>query len=575
MTEQEIEVRSGGQSTLIKDRRVYGHAIVFNTESRQLGAFKEVILPQAITKELLDQSDIRVYLNHNKTKGLLARSKQGSGSLTYSLDEKGVSFEFDAPKTALGDELLEGLKRGDFSESSFAFAVEKDRWERRAQDYIRYVEKIKLIRDFSIVEEAAYAQAEANIAMRSLEEFKKTEVEIPQEEPIEPVEPSEQVEEPQVEEAKEETPIEPVEEPAVETPQAEPEVEKAEEKPQINTLETETRSIPEENQNLQNTIMSQKFSLLSTINDVANGRPVSDLAKQVIEKGQTEMRSAGGSFSGQIVLPIETRGIISAQEGLGAEAISTDTLNILEPLYANLVMGKAGAQFMTGLVGDVVAPAYSGSNVRWQGETAASEDGAGTCSEITLSPKRLTAHLDISKQFLNQTSSSAEAMLRNDIIRALQNKLEATILGNGAGSLTQPAGLLNGVVADTAAVDFKGIVGLEETLESANVTGNKTFIIHPGAKAILKTTPKAANTAAFLMEGDEINGYKTLTSSAVASKGVIFGDFSDYIIGQWGSLDLVVDNYTKATEGMVRLVINAYFDAKPRRAVSFAKKILK
>lgn len=585
MTEQEIEVRSGGNSTLIKDRRVYGHAIVFNTESRQLGAFKEVILPQAITQELLDQSDIRVYLNHDKTKGILARSKQGSGSLTYYLDEKGVSYEFDSPKTALGDELLEGLKRGDYSESSFAFAVEKDKWVRRGQDYIRYVEKIKLIRDFSIVDEAAYAQAEAGIAMRSLEEFKKTEVETPQEEPIEPVEetpqnepqvePSEQVEEPQVEEAKEETPIEQVEETKEETPQAEPEVEKAEENPQINTLETETRSIPEENQNLQNTIMSQKFSLLKTISDVANNRTIDEAAAAVIEQGRAEMRSCGGSHSGQIVLPLETRGIVSAGEGLGAEAIATDTLNILEPLYANLVMTQAGATFMTGLTGDCVIPIFSGTSVTWKGEIAGAEDGAGSFSEVTLSPKRLTAYLDISKQFLNQTSASAEQMLRNDIIRALQAKLESTILGAGAGSATQPAGLFNGVVADTAAIDFKGIVGMEESLESANVTGEKVFIVHPSAKAILKTTAKAANTAAFLMDGNEINGYKTLTSSAVSPKGVIFGDFSDYIIGSWGGIDVTVDAVTQAVNGCVRLVINAYFDAKPRRAVSFAKKILK
>ena len=53
------------------------------------------------------------------------------------------------------------------------------------------------------------------------------------------------------------------------------------------------------------------------------------------------------------------------------------------------------------------------------------------------------------------------------------------------------------------------------------------------------------------------------------------GNWSDYVIGQWGGIDLTVDPYTQAANGKVRLVINAYFDAKPRRADSFVKKVLK
>ena len=77
------------------------------------------------------------------------------------------------------------------------------------------------------------------------------------------------------------------------------------------------------------------------------------------------------------------------------------------------------------------------------------------------------------------------------------------------------------------------------------------------------------------MENGEIEGSKALVSSNVVSKGFVVGDFSDYVVAQWGSIDLVVDNYTKATEGQVRLVVNAYFDCKPRRSTSFVKRILK
>ena len=157
----------------------------------------------------------------------------------------------------------------------------------------------------------------------------------------------------------------------------------------------------------------------------------------------------------------------------------------------------------------------------------------------------------------------------------VKGEIQQGILGKEAGSTTQPAGLLNGVTADTAAVTYADIVGMEEDLEEKNVRGNITFIVSPSAKADLKTTEKSAGTAQYLMEGNEINGYPVLCTSAVADKGVIMANWSDLVIGQWGGIDLTVDPYTQAANGKVRLVINAYFDAKPRRAEAFVKKVLK
>ena len=90
----------------------------------------EVIEPRAL-EGVLEASDILCLLNHNEDKGVLARSNKGVGSLDLSIDEKGLKYSFDAPKTNLGDELLEGLKRGDITNSSFAFTVGEDKWTKR------------------------------------------------------------------------------------------------------------------------------------------------------------------------------------------------------------------------------------------------------------------------------------------------------------------------------------------------------------------------------------------------------------------------------------------------------------
>lgn len=319
-----------------------------------------------------------------------------------------------------------------------------------------------------------------------------------------------------------------------------------------------------------------KFSLIKAVNDIANNRNLDEKSQEVVNAGIAEMRKAGQSYSGQIVLPIEERGDIQATVATnGQEIVAEDKLNILEPLRANLVMAQAGATYMSGLVGNVSIPVYSGSNVGWAGEVDAATDGAGKFSEVNLEPKRLTAFIDISKQFLIQDSVSAEEMLKNDIVRAISNELEKTILGNAAGSNTKPSGVFNGVTADAAALDFKGIVAMEQALEDKNVTGNLAFIVAPNVKATLKTTLKSAGVSGYLMEGGEVDGIPVYSTSACTSKGMVLGNFSDYVIGQWGGIDLTVDPYTQAASGKVRLVINAYFDAKPRRAEAFAKKVIK
>jgi HK97 family phage major capsid protein len=234
-------------------------------------------------------------------------------------------------------------------------------------------------------------------------------------------------------------------------------------------------------------------------------------------------------------------------------------------------MVEAGANYMTGLVGNVSIPAYSGTNVGWAGEIAAASDGAGTFSEVTLEPKRITAYLDVSKQFLLQDSVSAEALLKNDIVKAISNKLEATILGDAAGSTTQPEGIFNGAseIADTS---YTTMVGLIQTLEEANVNGEIKYIVSPAIKAKLKTTSKDSGSGLFVMENGEVDGIPVLSTSAC--KGIVVGNFEDYVIGQWGGIDLTIDPYSQATNGKVRLVVNAYFDAKPRRAEAFVAKTL-
>ena len=99
------EVRARG------NRDVDGYALVFNSLSEDLGGFKEQIVPEAIG-DVIDRSDVFALFNHTPDK-VLARSRYGKGSLLLTPDDKGLRYEFTAPKTDLGDTLLEFLTRGE------------------------------------------------------------------------------------------------------------------------------------------------------------------------------------------------------------------------------------------------------------------------------------------------------------------------------------------------------------------------------------------------------------------------------------------------------------------------------
>ena len=542
---KDIEVRSFDIELRGEDNRhIEGYGSIFNSRSVDLGGFAEIIAEGAFDG-VIERSDVKCYLEHDANRGILARSRNGKGSLTLELDEKGLKYSFDAPHTNLGDEVVEGLKRGDYSQSSFAFTVESESWTKEEDGhYLRTINKIGGLYDVSIVANPAYEGTE--VALRSLDAFKETEK--PQEEPVE--------ETPVVEEKVED--VQPIEE-----ENNEPEVV---EEPKV-----------EENRNNNNKKINHmsNFSLIKAINDVVNNRNINEDALSVIEMGATEMRKSGLSYSGQIQLPVqEVRaegdapaalptdgGIVATVATQGAEVVATDKLNILAPLYGKSILAEATV--LTGLVGNVSIPVYSGTTVGWKGEMVDADNGKGDFDSKELSPKRLTAYVDISKQFLVQDSVGAEEMLRADIVNALKAKLEQTIFGDAAGDATKPAGIFNG--ADAEELDYTKAVNFE-----ADVTdfgGEKKWILSPSAKAAAKQTTISGEKSdlRLLCENNEINGYPVVTSSNVADLCYAFGDFKELVVAQWGALDIVVDPYTLATKNAIRLVINAFFDATVRR----------
>lgn len=166
---EQSEIRTDSKTGIIS-----GYAMVFNSLSKLLyGRFREKILPKAMNG-VVKRSDVLALLDHDSSRGVLARSMFGKGTLALTIDDKGLRYEFKPPKTALANEVKEYLRRKEIQGSSFWFNLDKngEEWEKVADGtYIRTITKFKEIYDVSLVFKPAYPETTA--AIRSLEDFEK------------------------------------------------------------------------------------------------------------------------------------------------------------------------------------------------------------------------------------------------------------------------------------------------------------------------------------------------------------------------------------------------------------------
>lgn len=266
------------------------------------------------------------------------------------------------------------------------------------------------------------------------------------------------------------------------------------------------------------------------------------------------------------------RAAISAA-GLAGKAIETEMQSILEPLYAKSVLAQLGVKWYKGMpMGDISIPVMNAGSVSWATEEGASQDGTPTfASNVTLSPKRLTAHFDITEQMLMQDTLGVEEAIKRDAINALTKELEATIFGKNAGSTTKPAGIFyNQTLSD--ATTFKKLCDIEAGVEDANVYGEMTYLLSTKAKADLRSMVQGKTTKNVLENGT-VDGTKLVSTSIVndGNKGVYcYGDFSNLAVASWGDIIFKVDDSVAYANGKIRIYVTGYFDAKVLRPEAFA-----
>lgn len=368
------------------------------------------------------------------------------------------------------------------------------------------------------------------------------------------------------------TPKEDDENPAEDDPKEDDIEDKSDEEaetPKEDEDETPTDDDKEDNSNVR---MNKNFSLLKTVRSISKNQPLDELTNAVVEQGKSEMRKAGLSAQGQLVIPTNEVRAIHSVTADGESVVATDVFDILTPLRAKNVLAQAGATIYSNLTSDVKIPIMSKSNVTFEDENGEAKDGAGAFNYLKLTPHRLTAYVDISKELLAQDSVDVENAIRTDLVNAINSKLEEAFLSDFTGSTVQPKGVFAVVAPDeTVTKDFATLVANEAKVEDANILNEPVYILSNKAKAALRAMAKGAKSTELVYENGEVDGTKAYNTSNVPASNYLFGDMSSLVIGTWSGLDLIVDPYTQAAKGAVRLVVNMYVDfgvARPETLVA-------
>ena len=128
---------------------ITGRAIVYGSLSEDLGGYREVIAPGAVTFA----PDVLALFDHN-TSQVIGRTS--SGTLEVADDGQGVTVKMTPPDTTWARDLLTSMRRGDIKQMSFGFRVRDCQWYEEAGQPRRLLTDIYVL-ELSAVAMPAYS----------------------------------------------------------------------------------------------------------------------------------------------------------------------------------------------------------------------------------------------------------------------------------------------------------------------------------------------------------------------------------------------------------------------------------
>lgn len=317
---------------------------------------------------------------------------------------------------------------------------------------------------------------------------------------------------------------------------------------------------------------------------------------RVAEMNQ-EARNRGGNLGSsgvnipvdffQVRRKINKRDVTATGSTVGAKYVPTETMPFIDALRNDIVMMSMGATMLTGLTGNLRFPRKTaGAAVAASSENATSTETTPTVDSVDLSPNRITAFTDVSDQVTVQANEDILAITENDLYMATLQELQRQLI-HGSGSSGEMTGLLNisgiGSVG-TATVTYAVIQNIiDEVAKDNALMNNAGWLTNSFVRKLLKQKEEITNSGFKIWANDNtIDGYpaymtnsvsRTLGTGTDASALIFGGNWSDFIIAQFGNINLTRNPYTKGKEALTEVIIHSWWDCDARHPESFAADV--
>lgn len=341
---------------------------------------------------------------------------------------------------------------------------------------------------------------------------------------------------------------------------------------------------------------AKRFSIMRALNAMANP---SDMAAQRAAAYEFECSEAVAKVMGRaaqgfyVPNDVLKRDLTVANQASAGTLVDTTLMtgSFIDLLRAKMVMGGLGVQYIGGLVGDVDMPRQTSTAATyWVAEQGKPIKSNQAFDRVRLTPKTVGAKTVVSRKMRQQSSMDIEALIQRDLATSLALEMERVVI-NGSGENDEPLGLLNvpgfGALPggpNGAAIGWDEIVDMETLVAVANADmGSLNYLTNTKVRGKLKKTfvdGPGTGERVWQNGAQPLNGYGCGITNLVPSnltKGTgtnlsaaAFGDFSTVVVGNWGALDILIDNITGGDAGDISVRVLQDMDVAFRRLESFA-----
>lgn len=580
-----IEVREADSDDMVLE----GYAAVFNSET-DLGHFREVIKPGAFDDVMTN--DVRALINHDPN---LILGRTENGTLELSTDERGLKYRVKLGAQQYAKDFYESVKRGDISQSSFAFTIKDQSWNEERT--VRSVDKVRQLLDVSPVTYPAYAAATVQARDQQLELDEAIAV------------------------AEADTDTTVIEKQTFETMNLNEmkatrgkHADRFEEL--VNVAETENRDwtnneqeeadlCKREVERLDGKIdrrqahedmiarqaqmggtsvseakevnkINRSFSLSRAVQAASFGKALEGAEAEWSQEAAKEYQMRGLQMSGQIGIPAHAlyraggADDFQADSGDGSGFVATSVPGVIDALRTPTMAERVGVTTINNATGNLKFPRVSAKAAGTEESEVSADAASGLeLDELTLSPIRVAANTKYSKQLILQGGAQVDAMISRELAAGINETIDKAVFAKAAAS----AG--NRVDKD-GAVTYADLTNMQKAVLAAGGDLSAcSFVGSPTAMSILKGEAAVASIKA-VVEGNNIDGYNTnftpnLIDSTASEGALLFGDFGlGMVMAFFGGIDLLVDPYSNAGTAQIALHVNKFYDVDVRQAGALA-----